>query len=81
MQILINPSLLLCNYQMSVALPGSSRDVYVYISASNKIAATDFVKESTASYIEVAQVQGVSMTIVRFSIFIVKQKLPSQMLL
>ena len=63
---------------MSVALPGSSRDVYVYINASNKIAATDFVKESAASYMEVAEVQGITMTNVRCSIFIVKQKLPSQ---
>ena len=47
---------------MSVALPGSSRDVPVYINTSNKIAITDCGKESTASYMEVAEVHGVTMT-------------------
>ena len=73
-QNLIHPSLLLC--QMSVVLLGSSRDVLVYINASNKITKIYLVKESTASYIEVAEVQDVSTTCVSCSIFIVKPKVP-----
>ena len=46
--------------QMSVALLGSSRDVPVY--TSNKFATIDWVKGSTASYTEVAEVQGITMT-------------------
>ena len=46
--------------QMSVALLGSSRDVSVY--TSNKFATIDWVKGSTVSYTEVAEVQGITMT-------------------
>ena len=43
-------------YQMSVALPESSRNVPVYINTSNKVV-NRFGKESTASYMEATEVQ------------------------
>ena len=54
------PSIFVALCQMSVALLGSSRDVPVY--TSSKFAAIDWVKGSTASHMEVAEVQGIIMT-------------------
>ena len=54
------PSIFVALCQMSVALLGSSRDVPVY--TSNKFATIDWVKGSTVSYMEVAEVQGIAMT-------------------
>ena len=54
------PSIFVALCQMSISLLGSSRDVPVY--TSNKCATIDWVKGSTASYTEVAEVQGITMT-------------------
>ena len=54
------PSIFVALCQMSVALLGSSRDVPVY--TSNKFATIDWVKGSTVSYTEVAEVQVITMT-------------------
>ena len=64
------PSIFVALCQMSVALLGSSRDIPVY--TSNKFATIDWVKGSTASYTEVAEVQGITMTYSKLS----NQKVP-----
>ena len=64
-------SIFVALHQMSAALPESSRNSPAYINASNTIA---LVKESTVSYIEVAEVEGVIMTCVSCSSFVVKPR-------
>ena len=57
-QILSYQSIFVALYQMSVALPGSSRDVSVSINTSNKIATTDLVRRvQPDTYMEFAEVQ------------------------
>ena len=61
-------SILVALYQMSVTLPGSSRDVPVNINTSNKTATIDLIRrvQLVTLYFETTEVQGVMMTYVKY---------------